>query len=142
MPESVARQKVLFDHIGLNVPDLEEAMDWYCRVFDLTAANIFEVHGTDLRGVMLLHESGYRIELVQRPNSVPGMQPSSAYDAAGTWGYGHFCIAVDDVQQEYDRLIEGGCTMRMVPSPSPRPGAMVSFVADPWGNLVEVISNR
>ena len=45
-----------------------------------------------------------------------------------------------DVRQEFDRLLEAGCTSRKHPTPSPRAGALVCFVGDPWGNLIEVIN--
>jgi catechol 2,3-dioxygenase-like lactoylglutathione lyase family enzyme len=138
---ATARQPVEFDHVGINVPDLEVATQWYCETFGLTANPPFAIPGSDLRGVMLLHEpSGYRIELIHRPGAKPGMLPVSAEDAALTLGYGHICLRVKDVRQEFARLIEAGCTSRKDPMPSPRPGAVVSFVADPWGNLIEVIN--
>ena len=136
------RQPVRFDHVGLSVPDLEMAIEWYCETLELTAATVFSVEGTDLRGVMLLHETGYRIELLHRPSSVPGPLPDSALAAAGTRGFGHMCLSVDDVDTEFDRLIAAGASVRMPPSPSPRPGGRVSFVADPYGNLIEIISTR
>lgn len=136
-------QSVRFDHVGVSVPDLEKATEWYCGTLDLTAAPAFAVKGTDLRGVMLLHEaSGFRIELLHRPGARAGLSPSSALDAAGTLGFGHICLCVTDVVAMYDHLISAGCTMRMEPSPAPRPGATVSFVADPWGNLIEVIDRH
>lgn len=138
---SIARQPMAFDHVGVNVPDLEAAIEWYSETFELTAAKPFAIPGTDLRGIMLLHEAtGYRIELINRPNAKPGMLPTSAEDAALTLGYGHICFRVTDVKQEFARLIEAGCTTRKDPMPSPRPGAFVCFVADPWGNLIEVIN--
>ena len=136
------RQPVRFDHVGLSVPDLEAAAEWYCEALELTAAKPFSVTGTNLRGVMLLHRTGYRIELLHRPSSVPGPMPDSALAAAGTRGFGHMCLSVDDVDTEFDRLIAAGATVRMPPSPSPRPGARVCFVADPYGNLIEIISTR
>lgn len=138
---STPRQPVEFDHVGLNVPDLDAAVAWYSETLGLTPAKPFEIPGTGLRGVMLLHEpSGYRIELINRPGARPGMTPTSAEDAALTLGYGHICLRVADVHQEFARLIESGCTSRKDPMPSPRAGAFVSFVADPWGNLIEVIN--
>ena len=128
-----------FDHVGISVPDLEAAIDWYCKALDLTAAPVFAIPGTDLRGVMLLHESGYRIELLHRPGALPGLDAGSPLEAAGTLGYGHICLCVDDVDAEFRRLIEAGATERMAPQPAPRQGARMSFVADPYGNLIELL---
>ena len=136
------QSSVRFDHVGVSVPDFEEAVEWYGIALELTPATPFAIPGSNLRGVMLSHPTGYRIELVHRDDSVPGLRPSSAHDAAGTQGYGHICLSVDDVQTEFDRLVSLGAEPRMQPSPSPRPGATVSFVADPWGNLIEVITSR
>ncbi|GHF35200.1 catechol 2,3-dioxygenase-like lactoylglutathione lyase family enzyme [Amycolatopsis bartoniae] len=135
------RQRVEFDHVGLNVADLDEATGWYCNTFGLTAAKPFEIPATGLRGVMLLHEpSGYRIELLSRPGARPGMLPASPDEAPLTLGYGHICLRVQHVHAEYARLVEAGCSSRKEPSPGPRPGAFMSYVADPWGNLIEVIN--
>ncbi|MFT4083477.1 MAG: VOC family protein [Nocardioides sp.] len=135
------RQPLAWDHVGLNVPDLDAAQAWYCEVFGLTAATPFTIASAGLRGVMLLHEeSGFRIELLHRAGAVTGMQPSSAEDAALTLGYGHICLRVADPAQEYRRLLEAGASTRKEPMPSPRPGAVVAFVADPWGNLIEIIN--
>jgi len=134
---------VRFDHVGVSVPDLEAAAAWYCETFRLSAAPSFTVKNSDLRGVMLHHErSGYRIELLHRPGAAPGLQPTDPYDAAGTLGYGHFCLAVTDVETTFAQLIAAGASQRMAPSPAPRPGATVAFVADPWSNLIEIISLR
>lgn len=135
--------RVRFDHVGISVPDLEAATEWYCGALQLTAAPPFAVAGTDLRGTMLLHEeSGFRIELLHRPQARPGLAAGSALEAAGTLGYGHMCLCADNVADEYERLLAAGATTRMAPSPAPRPGATVAFVADPWGNLIEILDRE
>jgi catechol 2,3-dioxygenase-like lactoylglutathione lyase family enzyme len=136
-------QQLRFDHVGISVPDLAAATDWYRATLGLTVETSFAVAGTDLRGVMLRHpDSGFRIELLHRTGAVPGLAPASALEAAGTLGFGHICLCVPEVPAEYDRLIAAGATSRMPPSPAPRPGATVCFVADPWGNLIEILDRR
>ena len=39
----------------------------------------------------------------------------------------------------YDRLLGLGATDRMSPRPSPEPGIRMAYVADPEGNLVELL---
>ncbi|MGW6007446.1 VOC family protein [Streptomyces sp. NPDC055210] len=128
-----------FDHVGISVPDLEAATAWYCDALDLTAAPVFAIPGTDLRGVMLLHAGGYRIELLHRPSARPGPTPGSALDAAGTHGFGHMCLCVEDVTAEFARLVAAGAGVSMTPRPAPRPGAVMAFVTDPYGNLIELL---
>lgn len=128
-----------FDHVGLSVPDLEAAAAWYGAALGLTAAPVFAVPGTDLRGVMLLHASGYRVELLHRPSARPGPAASSPLEAAATLGYGHLCLCVDDVDAEYARLVRAGAGATVPPCPAPRPGARMAFVTDPYGNLIELL---
>jgi len=134
---------VRFDHVGISVPDLEAAVAWYGKALHLIAAPVFSVPGTDLRGVMLLHqESGYRIELLHRPGATPGLAPRDPVEAAGTHGFGHICLCVDDVDAEFDRLVDAGAVVRMAPQAAPRAGARMAFVADPYGNLIELLDRR
>ncbi|HWC84647.1 MAG TPA: VOC family protein [Pseudonocardiaceae bacterium] len=134
------RVRPRFDHVGISVPDLEAAVDWYVSVFGLTAAPEFAVPGTDLRGRMLLDPvSGFRIELLHRPSARPGPGFGSALEAAGVHGYGHICLCVAEVDAEFARLRAAGAGERMAPGPSPRPGYRMAFVADPYGNLIELV---
>jgi len=131
-----------FDHVGISVADLQGATRWYCRAFGLSVEREFAIPGTDLRGVMLVHASGYRIELLHRASAVPGLRPGSALAAAGTRGYGHFCLCVDDVDAEFARVIAAGGLERMAPAAAPRPGARFAFLADPEGNLIELLDRK
>ncbi|MGW1783385.1 VOC family protein [Streptomyces sp. NPDC002143] len=130
------------DHVGICVPDLRAAVAWYCEALHLTEEHAFTVPGTDLRGVMLRHAGGHRIELLHRPDAVPGLVADGPVEAAGTLGYGHLCLAVDtadEVDTEFARLVAAGAGVRMSPRPAPRPDARMAFVSDPYGNLIELI---
>ncbi|MFD7709876.1 VOC family protein [Streptomyces sp. NPDC059785] len=133
---------IRFDHVGLSVPDLEAAARWYCAALGLSAAPAFQVAGTDLRGVMLLHDSGYRVELLHRPGARPGPVTDTPLDAAGTLGFGHMCLCVEDVDAEFARLTGLGATTAMAPQAAPRPGARMAFVRDPYGNLIELLDRK
>ncbi|MFD9283894.1 VOC family protein [Streptomyces mirabilis] len=131
-----------FDHVGISVPDLESAVVWYCKALRLSEEREFTVPGTDLRGMMLRYDNGYRIELLHRPSAASGLDADSPLEAAVTLGYGHICLSVDapdEVDAEFARLVAAGAGARMTPRPAPRPGARMAFVADPYGNLIELI---
>jgi lactoylglutathione lyase len=131
---------VKFDHVGLTVGDLDSATAWYTVAFGLTQDFAFSFEEFDFRGVMLISPVGYRIELLERAGSAPGLQASHPIEAALTRGYSHFALRVTDVDGTYDRLLEAGATDRMSPRPSPEPGSRMAFVADPEGNLIELLT--
>ncbi|WP_329549413.1 VOC family protein [Streptomyces sp. NBC_01356] len=130
------------DHVGLSVPELTAATTWYRAALDLTEEHAFAVPGTELRGVMLRHDSGWRLELLHRPDAAPGLAADTPLEAAATLGFGHLCLRVDtpvEVDAAFDRLVVAGAGVRMSPRPAPRPGARMAFVSDPYGNLIELI---
>jgi lactoylglutathione lyase len=128
-----------FDHVGLTVGHLEEMTSWWCAAFGLEVEFEFALDHIDFRGVMLRSMEGWRIELLHRPGSVPGLQAANPVEAALTQGFGHVALDVPDVDTAYDALLAAGATDRMSPRPSPEPGVRMAYVADPEGNLVELL---
>ena len=128
-----------YDHVGLNVDDFDGMTDWYCDAFGLGVEFRFALDHVDLTGAMLLSPAGWRLELLHRPGSVPGIQADSPVVAPLTRGFGHFALDVDDVDATYDRLLQAGAGDRLSPRPSPEPGVRMAYVADPEGNLVELL---
>ena len=128
------------DHIGLNVADLGTAVTWYCSAFGLTEEFRFAFADIGFEGVMLISPAGDRLELITRQGAVPGIQASLPTEAALTLGFSHFALRVDDVVETYAALIAAGAGERLSPRPGPERGMPMAFVADPEGNLIELLS--
>ena len=126
-----------FDHIGLNVADLEAQATWYERALGLTRTLTFSVPPIDLTGLFLIDGNGFALELIHRPGSVAGMDAPSPAVAALTRGYGHFCLRVDDVDAFFERILAAGAEVAIAPQESPEPGVRFAYVRDPEGNLIE-----
>ena len=127
------------DHVGLNVADLEAMTAWYCASLDLAVELEFALDHVDLRGAMLRSADGWRLELLTRAGNAAGLQAASPVEAALTRGFGHLALDVPDVDAAYDALLAAGAADRMSPRPSPEPGVRMAYVADPEGNLVELL---
>jgi catechol 2,3-dioxygenase-like lactoylglutathione lyase family enzyme len=126
------------DHVGLTVGDLAAMSAWYTAALDLVVEFEFALpehafHGAMLRG------AGYRIELLERAGSVTGLQAGNPVEAALTRGFGHLALDVPDVDAAYQRLLTLGASDRMSPRRSPEPGVRMAYVADPEGNLLELL---
>jgi catechol 2,3-dioxygenase-like lactoylglutathione lyase family enzyme len=147
-------------HIGISVPDLDAAVDWYCRVFgferirpelevDLDAvidakvtAMCAEIFGERFRRMRVAHlatANGTALELFEfiEPPNEPG--EVFAYRRSGIF---HFSIVAADVVEQV-RLIEAsGGTRRSTIAPcfegQPYEAA---YCADPWGTVIEVQSH-
>jgi catechol 2,3-dioxygenase-like lactoylglutathione lyase family enzyme len=130
------------DHTGLAVADLTAARAWFCDVFGLKPELTLRVEALDLDIEMLIHpEYGYRLELLHRPGSAAG-KPASPAEAALREGYGHIAFEVTDVDAAYGRAVARGARPVVPPGPAPEPGARMAFIADPEGNLIELLHRR
>lgn len=129
-----------FDHIGLAVAGLSTMTRWYTDALGLKTEFDFNLPEAGFSGVMLSSGDGYRIELLHREGGHAGPRPAGPLDAALTHGYGHFALDLPDVDRAYAALVRAGASGRMGPRPSPEPGVRMAFVADPEGNLIELLN--
>jgi lactoylglutathione lyase len=129
------------DHAGLSVRDLRAAAQWYCEALGYTREMDLRVDPIDLDIVMLIHRThGDRLELLHRPGSAPGLRAAGPAEAALSESYGHVAFDVADLDAAYERVVGLGARPVLTPRPSPEPGVRMAFVADPEGNLVELLS--
>jgi lactoylglutathione lyase len=111
-------------------------------VFGLEPELSLRVDAIDLSIEMLIHPAfGYRVELLHRPGTgtAGAGKPAHPAEAARRAGYGHVAFAVADLDAAYDHAVARGARPVMPPCPAPEPGVRMAFVADPEGNLVELL---
>lgn len=131
--------RVVLDHVGLSVADLEAAEAFYTTAFGFTRQLAFELSPHPIRGVMLTHAEGFRLELFEHSSSVAGPQAANPIEAHATRGYNHFALRSADLDGLWQRAIESGASAVLPPADSPEPGVRFAFLADPEGNLVELV---
>ncbi|MEU9239085.1 VOC family protein [Streptomyces sp. NPDC048385] len=127
------------DHVGLNVRDLAAQLAWYRAAFGLRTVFEFHLDGPGLTGVVLEHPHGWRLELLARPGSAPGLRAPDPMTAVLTEGYGHFAVTTPELDPVYAALTALGAGEVLAPGPSPEPGVRMAWVKDPEGNLIELI---
>lgn len=130
------------DHAGLCVGDLDAAVAFYAEAFGFEVEFAFELGVEGIRGVMLTLDPSGRLELFERPGSAPNLQPETPVTALATRGYGHVALSAADVDPLFTRALAQGASAKVEPSPSPEPGVRFAFLADPEGNLVELVERR
>lgn len=128
------------DHVGLSVGDLDAQADWYVRVLGLRALPPLSALQAGMRTQYLVDpDDGWALELLERAGSVPGERATSPGESLLTHGYGHVCLRVADVASRFAAVVDAGASAIAPPGPSPMSGLPVAFVADPEGNLIELI---
>jgi lactoylglutathione lyase len=128
------------DHVGLNVADLDAAERWYVEALGYVRELAVRIDVFELDIVMLIHpENGDRLELLHRPGSRAGLRAAHPPEAVLTEGFGHIAFDVPALDATFDRLVGLGARSVMSPRPSPERGVRMAFVADPEGNLIELL---
>jgi catechol 2,3-dioxygenase-like lactoylglutathione lyase family enzyme len=130
------------DHVGLSVLDLERCRSFYQDAFGFQPEHAFTLDPHPIRGLMMRHESGARLELFADAGSVAGLRASTPIEALATRGYGHFAVSAPDIEPVFEQAIAAGASSVLTPRPSPEPGVRFAFLADPEGNLVELVERR
>ena len=106
-----------FDHVGLSVADLEAAEAFYTTAFGFERQLAFELAPHPIRGVMLRHPSGFRLELFEHAGVGPGPPaPATPIEAHATRGYSHFALSAADIDPLFARGARRG---RDAPCSSP-----------------------
>ena len=122
-------------HVGLPVSDLDRSAAWYREALGLTHES---TAGVPEGVAFMVAPTGERLELL-----AVDPQPS-AWDgpiAALRAGVPHIAWTVDDLDAAHARAVEAGGRSVWTPRDTPEPGLRIAFVADPDGNLVELLSS-
>jgi len=110
MAEARKARAVGFNHVALEVGDIDEALAFYRRVFD------FELRGKSATSAFI--DLGDQFLALQKGRT------QSADDGR------HFGLVVDDKEAVRKALADAGI--------EPLPGPFLDFL-DPWGNRIEIV---
>jgi lactoylglutathione lyase len=110
MPKAKKARAIGFNHVALEVGDIDEALAFYGRLFD------FELRGKSEKSAFI--DLGDQFLALQKGRT-------QAADNGR-----HFGLVVDDKQAVRDALAAAGV--------EPLPGRFLDFL-DPWGNRVEIV---
>jgi lactoylglutathione lyase family protein len=146
-----------FSHIGLSVPDLEEAVRFYTEVMgwyvimppteiveDDSAIGVMcqDVFGSGFGGFKIAHLStvdGIGLEMFEFRGS-EAARGAFEYRKPGVF---HFCVQDPDVEGLAERIVAAGGRQRMPVRhyfPGEKPYRMV-YCEDPFGNILEIYSH-
>src|SRR5467141_1801061 len=110
MPEARKPRAIGFNHVALEVGDIEEALAFYGRLFD------FKLRGKSKTSAFI--DLGDQFLALQKGRTQP---PDDGR---------HFGLVVDDKEAVRKALAAAGIV--------PLPGRFLDFL-DPWGNRIEIV---
>lgn len=124
---------------GVGVADLDRAIEWYRRLFELEIHSRFQVAALDLEICMLGRDS-FSIELMAPASVGPFASPEVPPRHAAPGRIAHIAFEVSALASFAERLARYDC-VELWRSPPGSPANFV-FISDPDGNLIQIIEHR
>ena len=144
-------------HIGISVPDLDRAHDFYVGLLG-AVEEVPRLTWRDnpfIDAAIGLENSAARQFMCRLGNTqievfeyeAPRSPPQEPDKGVHHFGYTHFAIQVEDVAIVHDRLVDAGFRVHTPPglacitidAAGAKHGYAASYVRDPFGNVFEII---
>ena len=123
------------DHVALCVRDLETMRAFYAEYFGAAAGEPYHNPRTGLRTYFLTFDGGARVELMQKPDALPG-----GVELREGWAHLSFSLGSREaVDAATERLRAAGRAVESGPRVT-GDGYYESCVLDPEGNRVELLA--
>ncbi len=148
---------LILNHVGITVPDIFAAIDWYTELFGFThimgprlmsaegkaTAETRQVFGPAFNRLLqahLLTGNGVGLELFE-PLDPPPMPPDKdiGYRRPGPW---HFALQHPDVDATVERIVaRGGHRHSDTHAFAPGRPWRLAYARDPWWTTIEIVSH-
>jgi catechol 2,3-dioxygenase-like lactoylglutathione lyase family enzyme len=119
-------------HIAIYTRDLARLEEFYTQVLGFPV-----VRRWDAAGIVFVDAGGMWIELTRQDAPDDGSHPRALDQGVGM---NHFAVQVDQVDQAFRALVDKG--VRVLAAPANYENVRVAFLADPDGNVLELIEDH
>lgn len=127
-------------HVAVRVPDFEAAKRWYVEKLDFRVIHEWPYADQKLAYVAPPTDDAFFVELLGDgdPKPIPKPAYSDLGDSLRLAGFHHFCLNVADIDATVAELRRRGVTIVTEPFELPVIERRLAFLADPFGNLIEL----
>jgi len=127
-------------HVAVRVPDFEAAKRWYVEKLDFRVIHEWPYADQKLAYVGPATDDAFYVELLGdgEPKPIPKPVYTDLGDSLRLAGYHHFCLNVADMDATVAELRRRGVTIVTEPFELPVIQRRLAFIADPFGNLIEL----
>jgi len=138
-PSDRAWESATVNHVALSVGDLDAMVQFYGRLgFD--ECDRVDLSPVPVRVATLRNGADATIELTRHAMSLAAPVPSGPVEAAARRGLFHLAFTVTEMERAIDAAIDAGATLVTTVRTNTRRDAWFAYLADPEGNLIELLS--
>jgi len=135
-------------HIAIGVPEFEKGLRFYRDIlgFEVVQTSEFDRDNSRADRAIGLRDVGAKMAMLKAPNAYIELwqysnpAPEDRRQRQCDFGYAHFALQVDGLEQEYARLSAAG--MEFVGPPVDFGVASAIYGKDPFGNFIELYEIR
>lgn len=126
--------------MALRVPDFKVELDWFVEVLDFRVVHEWPYADQQLAYVAPAADDGFFVEILGGGTPAPLPRPDyrDLGDSLRFAGQHHFCLNVADMEATIAELRRRKVTIVTEPFVLPVINRRLAFIADPFGNLIEL----
>jgi catechol 2,3-dioxygenase-like lactoylglutathione lyase family enzyme len=127
-------------HVAVRVPDFAASKRWFVEKLDFRVVHEWDYADQHLAYVAPPTDDHFFVEILGdgEPHPIPKPVYDDLGDSLRLAGFHHFCLNVADIDQTVAELKRRSVTIVTEPFELPAIGRRLAFLADPWGNLIEL----
>ncbi len=127
-------------HVAMRVPDFEVAKRWFIEKLDFRVIHEWPYADLHLAYVAPPTDDTFFVEILGDGDLKPIPKPvySDLGNSLRLAGYHHFCLNVRDIDATVAELRRREVTIVTEPFELPAINRRLAFLADPFGNLIEL----
>jgi len=127
-------------HVALRVPDFATELKWFTEVLDFRVVHQWPYEDQQLAYVAPPNDDSFFVEILGggKPAPIPRPGYTDLADSLRQGGLHHFCLHLADMDATLAELRRRGVTVVTEPFVLPVIGRRLAFIADPYGNLIEL----
>jgi methylmalonyl-CoA/ethylmalonyl-CoA epimerase len=131
--------KLIPHHVGISIQNMQESIAWYKNVLDFEF--LWEKDFPEIKTrIAFLQHSNFKIELFEHYQTqalaAERKHPLTDMQLQGTK---HICFETKNVEKLFEQFKEKKVDIVMGPVLSPPKDALMGFIRDNTGNLIEII---
>lgn len=134
-------------HPALAVPDIDKALDFYCRVLGFEVVMDAEIPSgiAPMNDAFGVSDAGCKVRMIRKGNSCielfefAASEPGDGGRPVNREGITHICLASDDYAKDYEHLAGHG--VRFHTPAMGEPGGRWAYGRDPFGNVLELLEH-
>src|SRR5262249_27718794 len=125
-------------HVALRVPDYHASKSWFVEKMDFRVISEWVSGQRQLAYLLPPTNDAFYLEIIGGHTLLSPVRYSSIIDSLDEPGYHHFCLNVDSVDETIAELRRRSVRVVREARVIPEINRRIAFVADPWGNLIEI----